>query len=348
MKYNSLGTTDLKVSELCLGSMTWGTQNTTAEGHAQIDMALDYGVNMIDTAEMYPVNPLSKETQGDTERVIGAWVAKSGKRKNVLIATKVSGVGYMNVRDGAPISPETIHTAVEASLKSLQTDYIDLYQLHWPNRGSYMFRQNWDFDPKEQNKQQVLDEIVSILETMRDLVDAGKIRHFGLSNESAWGTAQWLRVSEERSLPRVQSMQNEYSLMCRLFDTDMAELCHNEQVGLLAFSPLATGLLTGKYKDGNNIPEGSRLSINPDMGGRVTPRMWPAVAAYQMVADKYGLNPTQMALAWCLTRPFMASVIFGATSTAQLEIALKSTEITLSSDILAEIAAVHKAHPMPY
>jgi len=328
--------------------MTWGTQNTTTEGHAQIDMALDYGVNIIDTAEMYPVNPLTKETQGDTERVIGEWLAKSGKRGDVLIATKVSGAGYMNVRDGAPISPETIHKAVEASLASLQTDYIDLYQLHWPNRGSYMFRQNWDFDASNQNKQQVLDEIVSILETMQALVDAGKIRHFGLSNESAWGTAQWLRVAKERGLPRVQSMQNEYSLLCRLFDTDMAELCHNEQVGLLAFSPLGTGLLTGKYKDGSTIPDGSRMSLSPELGGRITDRIWPAVAAYQAIADRHGLDPAQMALAWCRTRPFMASAIFGATKMAQLETALKSTEITLSDDVLAEISAAHKAHPMPY
>ena len=348
MKYKQLGTTDLNISELCLGSMTWGTQNSTAEGHAQIDMALDYGVNIIDTAEMYPVNPLTKETQGDTERVIGEWVVQSGKRNDVMIATKVSGAGYANVRDGAAISPETIHAAVEASLTSLQTDYIDLYQLHWPNRGSYMFRQNWNFDPSGQNKQQVLDHIGFVLETMQGLVDAGKVRHFGLSNESAWGTAQWLRASEERGLPRVQSIQNEYSLLCRLFDTDLAELCHNEQVGLLAFSPLATGLLTGKYKDGNVVPKGSRLSLNPEMGGRVTSRMWPTVAAYQAIANKHGLDPAQMALAWCRTRPFMASAIFGATKVDQLEIALKSTEVVLGDDVLAEITAAHKAHPMPY
>jgi aryl-alcohol dehydrogenase-like predicted oxidoreductase len=348
MKFNQLGTTDLNVSELCLGSMTWGTQNTTAEGHAQIDMALDYGVNIIDTAEMYPVNPLTKGTQGDTERVIGEWVAKSGKRKDVMIATKVSGAGYKNVRDGAPISPETIHTAVEASLASLQTDYIDLYQLHWPNRGSYMFRQNWNFDPSGQNKQQTLDHIASVLETMQGLVDAGKIRHFGLSNESAWGTGQWLRVSEEHCLPRVQSIQNEYSLLCRLFDTDLAELCHNEQVGLLAFSPLATGLLTGKYQGGDTIPDGSRMTLSPEMGGRITPQVWPAVAAYQAIADKHGLDPAQMALAWCCTRPFMASAIFGATKMEQLATALKSTEVTLSDDVLKDIGAAHKAHPMPY
>lgn len=348
MKYNTLGSTDLKVSELCLGSMTWGTQNTTAEGYAQIDMALDHGVNIIDTAEMYPVNPLTKETQGDTERVLGEWVAKSGKRGDVMIATKVSGSGYKNVRDGAPISRETIQIAVEASLKSLQTDYIDLYQLHWPNRGSYMFRQHWNFDPSNQNKQEVLDHIVSVLETMQSLVDAGKIRHFGLSNESAWGTAQWLRVADECGLPRVQSLQNEYSLLCRLFDTDLAELCHNEQVGLLSFSPLATGLLTGKYQGGTTIPDGSRMSLSPELGGRITPQVWPAVAAYQAIADKHGLNLAQMALAWCRTRPFMASAIFGATKMDQLKIALKSTEINLSDDVLAEITAAHKTHPMPY
>ena len=348
MRYNTLGSTGLKVSELCLGSMTWGTQNTPPEAHAQIDMALDFGVNIIDTAEMYPVNPLSKATQGDTERVIGEWVAKSGRRKDVMLATKVSGEGHKNVRDGAPISPETIHMAIEASFKSLKTDYIDLYQLHWPNRGSYMFRKNWNFDPTSQNKQETLDHIGSVLETMQGLVDAGKIRHFGLSNESAWGMAQWLRVSEERGLPRAQTIQNEYSLLCRMFDTDLSELCHNEQVGLLAFSPLATGLLTGKYHKGEAPPAGSRMSIGPELGGRITPQVWPALAAYQAVADRHGLDMAQMALAWCATRPFIASAIFGATKMAQLETALRSTEITLSNAVLADIAAAHKAHPMPY
>jgi len=348
MKFNVLGNTDLKVSELCLGSMTWGTQNTTDEGHGQIDMALDYGVNFMDTAEMYPVNPLTKETQGDTERVIGEWFAKTGRRDDVILATKVSGAGYLNVRNGAPISPETITQAIEGSLKRLQTDYIDLYQLHWPNRGSYMFRQNWAYDPTKQNKTEVLDHIVSVLETMQGLVDAGKIRHFGLSNESTWGTAQWLRVSEERGLPRVQSIQNEYSLLCRLADTDLAELCHNEQVGILSFSPLATGLLTGKYQGGKTIPTGSRMSITPELGGRITPRVWDAVQAYEKIAADHGLNVAQMALAWCNTRPFMTSSIFGATTFEQLDVALKSTELTLSDEVMRAIAQAHKAHPMPY
>ena len=193
MIYRELGRTGLKVSAICLGSMTWGTQNTTDEGHAQIDMALDRGVNFIDTAEMYPTNPLSKETQGDTERVIGEWVAKSGRRDEVIIATKVSGEGYKNVRDGAPISPETINQALENSLRSLQTDYVDLYQLHWPNRGSYMFRQNWTYDPTRQDRANTIAHMEEVLDCLNGHIKAGKIRHIGLSNESAWGTAQWLR-----------------------------------------------------------------------------------------------------------------------------------------------------------
>ncbi|PIB25095.1 aldo/keto reductase [Amylibacter kogurei] len=347
MKYNELGGTGIKVSELCLGSMTWGTQNTTAEGHAQIDMALEHGVNFIDTAEMYPVNPLTKDTQGDTERVIGEWVAKSGKRDTVVIATKVSGSGYKNVRDGAPISRKTILTAVENSLRSLQTDYIDLYQLHWPNRGSYMFRQNWHYDPSSQNKSQTIDHMNEVLNVLNELVQTGKIRAVGLSNESAWGTTQWVQQADLNGLPRMATIQNEYSLLCRLFDTDLAETCHNENVGLLAYSPLATGLLTGKYQNGA-VPEGSRKSLVNNLGGRTSDRVWEAVDAYLAVANKHGIDPTQMALAWCLTRPFMASVIFGATSLDQLENSLKSSQLTLSDDVLNDIAAAHKSHPMPY
>jgi len=346
--YNRLGRTDLNVSALCLGSMTWGTQNTTAEGHAQIDMALDHGVNFIDTAEMYPTTPLSKETQGDTERIIGEWVAASGRRSDVIIATKVTGKGHMNVRDGAPISPATIKVALESSLRSLKTDYIDLYQLHWPNRGSYMFRQNWQYDPTKQDRTVILDEMNDILTCLEDFRQQGKIRHVGLSNESAWGTAQWLRIAEERDLPRMASIQNEYSLLCRLFDTDMAELAHNEDVGLLSFSPLACGLLTGKYSADSTPPKGSRKDINDTLGGRITPRLWPAINAYQGIADDHGLDLGQMALAWCLRRPFMASVIFGATSLPQLENSLKAITLNLSDEVMARIDDAHKAHPMPF
>jgi len=347
MKMNRLGQTDMMVSELCLGSMTWGTQNTTQEGHAQIDMALDHGVNFIDTAEMYPVNPISAETVGDSERVIGEWVAKSGRRDDVIIATKVSGSNGGFIRDGAGFDGDTILQTVEQSLERLQTDVIDLYQLHWPNRGSYMFRRNWTYDPSSQNKADTLAHMDDVLRAMQKMVDAGKVRAFGLSNESAWGTAQWLRISEDAGLPRVASIQNEYSLLCRLYDTDLAELSCNEDVGLLAFSPLATGLLSRKYKQGE-VPKGSRMSINGTLGGRVTDHVWPAIAAYEAIADKHGLDINQMALAWCRTRPFMASAIFGATKMEQLKVALGSVDVTLSDEVLADIDAAHRAHPMPY
>ncbi|GLQ34655.1 NADP-dependent oxidoreductase [Amylibacter marinus] len=347
MQYNQLGQTDMVVSELCLGTMTWGTQNTAQEAHQQIETALDHGVNFIDTAEMYPVNPISQPTQGDSERILGQWLGTSGKRDQVYVATKVSGAGFKGVRDGAPISAQTVTAAIEASLTSLQTDYIDLYQLHWPNRGSYMFRQNWEFDPSAQNKAQTLDHMAEVLETLDKLKQAGKLRAVGLSNESAWGTAQWLRISEEQGLPRMESLQNEYSLMCRLFDTDLAELAHNEQVGLVCYSPLATGLLSGQYSN-NALPEGSRATIAQGLGGRLTARARATADAYVDVARKHGLDPCQMALAWCRTRPFMASAIFGARAEGQLENILASTRIELTEECLSDLAKVHRQNPMPF
>ena len=347
MKYNKLGNTDIDVSAICLGSMTWGSQNTTEEGHAQIDMALDRGVNIIDTAEMYPTTPISADTQGETERIIGRWNAKSGRRDEVLIATKVAGEGFRGIRDGAPISPETITIAVETSLQALQTDYIDLYQLHWPNRGSYAFRQNWRYDPRKQDKQATIEHMLAVLEKMDELCKQGKVRYFGLSNESAWGTSQWVRFSEDRNLPRVMSIQNEYSLLCRLFDTDLAELCHNEQIGLFAYSPLACGMLTGKYQNGAT-PAGSRKSIGPELGGRVTERVWPVIEAYLDIARRHGLDPSQMALAWAMTRPAMMSLIIGATSTEQLDCLLGAPDLDLSDEVIEEIEATHRAHPMPF
>lgn len=347
MKMNPLGRTGLTVSELCLGSMTWGTQNTEAEGHAQIDHALGAGINFIDTAEMYPVNPISAETLGRTEEIIGTWHAKSGRRGDYILATKHSGEGMKAARNGAPISAQTIPEAIEGSLTRLQTDYIDLYQFHWPNRGSYMFRQNWTYDPTPADRAAVQANIEDCLEALQREVDRGTIRYFGLSNESAWGTSQWLRVSEDKGWPRVQTMQNEYSLLCRLYDTDMSELSVYEDVGLIAFSPLATGLLTGKYQ-GGAVPKKSRMSLSPQMGGRKTARVFEAVAAYLEIAARHGLDPVHMALAWCRTRPFMASAIFGATTMAQLDRALASVDVTLSDDVLSDIDQAHRAHPMPY
>jgi aryl-alcohol dehydrogenase-like predicted oxidoreductase len=347
MKTNPLGRTGLMVSELCLGSMTWGTQNTEAEGHAQIDRALAAGINFIDTAEMYPTTPLSKETQGRTEEIIGTWFARTGRRDDVILASKHSGIGYKNVRDGAPITAATIPQAIEGSLKRLQTDHIDLYQFHWPNRGSYMFRQNWRFDPSDQNREDTRAHMEETLDALAGEVQRGTIGHFGLSNESAWGTAEWLRIAEARGGPRVASIQNEYSLLCRLYDTDLAELSVNEDVGLLAFSPLAAGLLSGKYQNGA-VPKGSRMDLNGDLGGRKTDRAFTATQAYLDIAAQRGLDPVQMALAWCLTRPFMASTIFGATSMAQLDLALGSVDVVLDEDTLRDIDTAHKAHPMPY
>lgn len=348
MKMNPLGRTGLTVSELCLGTMTFGTQTQEAEGHAQIDRALAAGINFIDTAEMYPVNPVSAETVGRTEKIIGTWTAANpARRGDFILATKHSGEGMMHARNGAPISAETIPQAIEGSLRRLKTDYIDLYQFHWPNRGSYMFRKNWRFDPSGQNREETLANMEECLEALQAQVDKGNIRHFGLSNESAWGTGQWLRIAEARGWPRVATMQNEYSLLCRLYDTDMAELSVNEEVGLIAFSPLAAGLLTGKYQAGA-VPEGSRMSLVPELGGRKTPRVFDAVAAYLDIARRHGLDPVHMALAWCCTRPFVTSAIFGATHMDHLERALGAAEVVLSEAVLEEIDDAHKAHPMPY
>jgi aryl-alcohol dehydrogenase-like predicted oxidoreductase len=347
MRYNELGRTGIKVSELCLGSMIWGTQNTLEEGHTQIDTALDHGINFIDTAEMYPVNPVSAENVGRTEKIIGEWVAKTGRRQDVVLATKITGKGQKLIREGIGINAASIREAVENSLRRLKTDVIDLYQLHWPNRGSYHFRQNWRFDARGQNPAETEANMLEVLQEIQKQVDAGKIRHFALSNESAWGTAKWLQLSRDHNLPRVQSIQNEYNLLCRHYDLDMAELSQHEDVGLLAFSPIAAGLLSGKYQN-DVTPVGSRRTFSNILGGRITPRVWPAVDAYVAVAKKHGMDPAQMALAWCLTRPFMTAAIFGATSMEQLKTALGAADLVLSDDVFEDIATINKAHPVPY
>ena len=346
MQTRPIGRTGLKTGIFSLGTMTFGTQTPEADAHRQLDMAVEAGINLIDTAELYPVNPISAETCGDSEQIVGNWLVASGKRDEVLIATKVAGSGAKAIRDGAPISPETITTAVEASLKRLQTDVIDLYQLHWPNRGSYHFRQNWTYNPAGQDTAAALADITAALETLGALVDAGKIRHIGLSNESAWGTAQFLRIAEAASLPRVATIQNEYSLLCRHYDLDLAELSHHEDVGLLAFSPLATGLLTGKYS-GDTIPQGSRRSLNPELGGRFNPQSLVVADEYAALAAAHGLDPVHMALAFCTSRPFMAASIVGATTSGQLEHLLKGADLVLSDEVLEGIQAIYSRTPMP-
>lgn len=346
MQFKKLGNTDISISQLCLGSMTWGTQNTSLEASEQIDYSIDHGINIIDTAELYPTTPLGPETQGRTEEFIGDWVAKSNKRNDILIATKVTGNGPKWIDNGSDITGTKIRQSLEKSLQRLNTDYIDLYQLHWPNRGSYHFRKSWTFDPTTQNRQEFLDHIVEVLETLQSFVDEGKVRHIGLSNESCWGTAQFLSIAQQKNLPRVVSVQNEYSLMQRIFDLDFAELAHNEQVGLLAFSPLACGLLTGKYDNGN-IPAGSRRSMNKDLAGRVSEKSQPALERYLALARKHELDPAQMALAFCMTRPFMASVIFGATSMEQLKNNIKAADLVLSDEVMSGIADIYRDYPLP-
>ncbi|MEM7471220.1 MAG: aldo/keto reductase [Pseudomonadota bacterium] len=346
MKTIPLGRTDIQVSQLCLGSMTWGTQTSEAGGHAQMDMALEAGINFIDTAEAYPVNPMNKENAGKTEAIIGNWFEARSNRDKVVLATKCAGAGNY-IRDGEEISSRVIHEAIDGSLKRLKTDYIDLYQLHWPNRGSYMFRQNWTYDPSKQDKAATRAHMEDVLGALQKEVEKGRIRAFGLSNESAWGTCQWLDVAQKMGGPRVETIQNEYSLMCRMYDTDLGELGHNEQITLLAFSPLATGLLTGKYQ-GGAVPEGSRASIGPTLGGRMTDRTLPGAQAYLDVAAKHGLDPVHMSLAFCNQRPFPVSPIFGATTSEQLKHIIDGKDLVLSQEVLDDLNAAHRSFPMPY
>jgi len=346
VKFNLLGNSDIAVSEICLGSMNWGTQNSESEGHQQIDYALEHGVNFIDTAEMYPANPISAETQGRTEEIIGSWFKSSGKRDQVILATKVTGEGLPWVQGGALISPKKIRISIEGSLKRLQTDCIDLYQLHWPNRGSYHFRKTWHFDPGSQNREETRAHILETLVALKQLIDQGKIRQIGLSNESCWGTDQFLQIADANDLPRVVSIQNEYSLLYRTYDLDLAELSHNEQVGLLPYSPLSCGMLSGKYQGGNK-PAGSRITINSDLYGRINEQASAATDAYVEVARKHGLIPAQMALAFCHQRPFVTSTIIGATSLEQLATNIDSCELELGSEILEDIHRVYRRYPAP-
>ena len=347
MQQVRLGHTGLSVSKLCLGTMTWGSQNTETEGHAQADLAMSHGVNFWDTAEMYPVNPVMAETVGRTEEVIGSWFAARGGRDRVVLATKLTGAGQPAVRNGAPMTGAVLRAAVDQSLRRLQTDYIDLYQLHWTNRGAYHFRNIWSYDPRGKDRVRFDAHILDILTVSADLICEGKIRHIALSNETVWGAARWLGLAESHGLPRMMSVQNEYSLLCRQFDSDWAELSALEDMPLLAFSPLAGGLLSGKYA-GDVIPDGSRRSLNPGLGGRITPQVFPAVAAYLGVAARHGLDPCQMAIAFCTQRPFSVIPIIGATSLAQLSVNIAAANLTLSDAVLAEIDAVYRNHPQPY
>jgi aryl-alcohol dehydrogenase-like predicted oxidoreductase len=347
MKYRRLGRTKINVSLICLGTMTWGRQNTEAEGHAQMDYALAQGVNFFDTAEMYAVPP-TPETYGATEKIIGTWFASRKNRDKVILATKIAGPGMPWVRKGKNrIDGKNIKLAVEDSLKRLQTDYIDLYQLHWPNRDDYHFGNYWSYDPSDAQRDKIRDEFLDVLEALAALKKAGKIREAGLSNETAWGTMQYLELAEAHGLPRMASIQNEYSLLKRIFEPDLAEIALREDIGLLAWSPLATGMISGKYAGGKR-PPGTRWSLEHRTIARDTKQAHEAVAAYREVADRHGLDVCQMALAFVNRQPFLTATIIGATTMEQLKTNLASIDLELAPEVLDDIASARRQYPVPY
>ena len=347
MKTRKLGRTGIEISEICLGTMTWGSQNSEAEAHAQLDRAMDAGINFIDTAEMYPTTPRRRETTGRTEEILGSWLAGRTDRDRLVIATKVTGEGNADIRDGARVTGPILREALEKSLRRLKTDRVDLYQLHWPNRSSYHFRKHWTYDPTAQDVRDMEGETCDLLGEVARLIAEGKMRAFGLSNETAWGVMKFLEMSRLHDLPRIASIQNEYSLLCRAYDTDLAEIGVREDVSLLAFSPLAAGLLSGKYLAGS-VPAGSRRSMQPDLNGRVTDVSTAALAEYAEVADRHGLVLPQLAIAFCLTRPFMGAAIIGATSMEQLETNLGAARVALGPEVLGDIDKVRRRHGLPY
>ena len=346
MFYRNLGHTDIKVSGICLGTMTWGSQNNEQDGHDQLDYALGEGINFIDTAEIYAVPPTA-ETYGVTESIIGSYLDKTKKRNEIILASKIAGPGPNWIRNGqGVIDRSNMLTALEGSLKRLKTDYIDLYQLHWPNRDFYHFQKHWKFTPKFDTEQTEAN-FVEVLETAAELIKQGKIRYLGLSNESAWGLSKYLDLAKQLNLPRVVSIQNEYSLVCRLFEPDLQEVALAENCGLLAWSPLARGMLSGKYL-GGNMPAGSRLSLDPRPDLRSTPACEKAITAYVALAKKHNLDPAQMALAFVNSRPFLTANIIGATTLDQLKSNIASTSIELSPEVLDGIEAIRREYPVPY
>ena len=344
MKYKTLGNTDLKVSLIALGTMTFGEQNTEAEAHEQLDYALERGVNFIDAAEMYPVPP-KETTYGDTERIIGTWLQKRQCRDKIVLASKVAGpfwrAAYIR-GGGARFDRKNIEAAIDESLKRLKTDYLDLYQLHWPDRNTNFFGK-LGYVHQEDEQQ---TPIVETLEVLQDIQKTGKVRHFGVSNETPWGLMQFLKISENKGTPRMMSIQNPYSLLNRSFEVGLAEVAHREQVGLLAYSPLGFGVLSGKYLSGKH-PEGARLTVFSGFERYRTQNAERAVRAYVELAEEYELSPAQMALAYVNTRPFLTSNIIGATKLTQLKENIDSIDVILPEKVLERIERIHVRYSNP-
>jgi len=343
MKYTTLPNTDLKVSKICLGTMTFGEQNTEADGHEQLDYALEKGVNFIDTAEMYSV-PARAETYGATEKIIGSWLKKTGNRNKIVLASKIAGPGEYTAhirKDG--YRKRALKEAIENSLQRLQTDYLDLYQLHWPERQTNYFGVR---DYKHNLEDAWQDNFKEVLETLDEIKREGKIRHIGVSNETTWGTKRFLEESEKNNLPRLSTIQNPYSLLCRPFDGSLAELSMRENVGLLAYSPLGFGVLSGKYIRKENV-EKARITLFPRFSRYSSEQAVKATKLYLALAEKNNLSLTQMSLAWVNHQPWVTSNIIGATNLTQLKENIESIHVELSEEVLKEIDAIHNLIPNP-
>lgn len=341
MQTRPLGRTGMDVSRLCLGTMTYGEQNTEAQAHEQLDRAVAFGINFIDTAEMYPVPPKA-DTQGLTERYIGSWLKQRSARDDVIIASKVTGPGLGHIRGGPRLTREHIHQAIDDNLARLNTDYIDLYQLHWPERKTNFFGK-LGYTHQEDGNATPLEETLSAL---KELVEAGKIRAVGLSNDTPWGVMKCLELADRLDLPRVASVQNPYNLLNRTFEVGLAEMAHREDVGLLAYSPLGFGVLSGKYLNGNR-PAEARLTLFERFSRYTSAEAESATQAYVSLAHKHGLDPAKMALAFVNTRSFLTSNIIGATTMEQLESNLASESLKLDDEVLDAIDAIHHQMPNP-
>ncbi len=343
MNYRKLGNTDLDVSTICLGTMTWGEQNTQEEGFEQMDYALDQGINFFDTAELYAIPP-KKETYGKTEEIIGNWFNKRKNRSKVILATKIAGPGLSWVRGGGnQYDKEKLNEAVNQSLKRLQTDCIDLYQLHWPERKTNYFGK-LGYEHTNNNEWNNFEEILNSLD---EIIKTGKIKYIGLSNETAWGLTKFLEISKTKNLPKVMSVQNPYNLLNRTYEIGLAEASIREKSGLLAYSPLASGIMSGKYRNGA-MPDGSRMKLFGDRFPRYkTKNAINAVEEYYKISKKHNIDLAQMSLKFCELQPFMTSVIIGATTMEQLKTDIESVNVKLSDDIIKEINEVQKLYTNP-